>query len=99
MASVLLAIVVGLAALGNYMLFSVLPQGFVQWLSVVGQAVLSVFAVIVFFTYQGRKETSGYEGYRVWTVARVITWLALFGSVATFVVMLLAAMGILKGSI
>ena len=58
MASVLLAIVVGLAALGNYMLFSVLPQGFVQWLSVIGQAVLSIFAVIVFFTYQGRKETS-----------------------------------------
>lgn len=50
MGSVLLAIVVGLAALGNYMLFSVLPQGFVQWLSVIGQAVLSVFAVIVFFT-------------------------------------------------
>ena len=49
MASVLLAIVVGLAALGNYMLFSVLPQGFVQWLSVIGQAVLSIFAVTFSF--------------------------------------------------
>ncbi|MBC6498458.1 hypothetical protein H7R52_06115 [Weissella confusa] len=73
-----------------------LPQGFVQWLSVIGQAVLSIFAVIVFFTYQGRKETSGYEGYRVWTVARVITWLALFGSVATFVVMLFARIGLVR---
>lgn len=55
MASALLAIVVGLAAVANYTLFSVVPTGLPQVLSVIGQGVLSVFAIIVFVTFQGRK--------------------------------------------
>lgn len=56
MASALLAIVVGLAAVANYTLFSVVPTGLPQVLSVIGQGICSsVFAIIVFVTFQGAK--------------------------------------------
>lgn len=99
MASALLAIVVGLAAVANCTLFSVVPTGLPQVLSVIGQGVLSVFAIIVFVTFQGRKTWRDYDGVNGWTVPRGITWVALIGTLGSFVVMLLAVLGIITGHI
>lgn len=87
MPSLLLVLIVGLAAISNFNLFLVLPTGTSQLLNIMGQGVLLICEVVVLIIVHGNVHRD-WLGNRTGGLSRWVAWLVTLSTLVSIGVML-----------
>jgi len=87
MPSLLLVLIVGLAAISNFNLFLVLPAGTSQFLNILGQGVLLLCEMVVLIIVHGNVHLD-WLGNRTGGASRWAAWLVTLSTIVSIIIMI-----------